>query len=121
MNIKLTTRSLFYLFILLASNNLNAQTKVWTVDDCINYALTRNIQIQKAQVSNQISEINLNYSKSLWYPSLSGSARQNFSWSNQSNNITGATVFKGNNGTNLSVNSGMSVYNGGKIRNTGGA
>jgi outer membrane protein len=98
--------------------NLNAQSKVWSVDDCIQYALEKNIQVQKTMVSNEISGINLNYSKSQWYPSLSGSARQNFSWSNQLNNTTGATVFKGSNGTNLSLNSGLSVYNGGKIRNS---
>jgi outer membrane protein len=96
---------------------LEAQVRVWSIDDCINYALEKNIQIQKALVSNKISEINLNFSKSAWYPSLSGSARQNFDWSNQLNTTTGSTVFKGSNGTNISLNSGMTVYNGNKIRN----
>jgi outer membrane protein len=99
------------------ANSMCAQNKVWSVDDCIKYALEKNIQVQKAQVSNGISEINLTYAKSAWYPSLSGSARQNLSWNNQLNTTTGATVFKGTDGTNLSVNSGMIVYNGNKLRN----
>ncbi len=62
-----------------------AQTQVWSVDDCIQYALEKNIQVQKAKVSNDINGINLKYAKSAWYPSLSGTARQNFDWSNQVN------------------------------------
>ena len=106
------------LFGLISGAPLNAQHKIWTVDDCIQYALEKNIQVQKAHVSNGISEVNLNYAKSAWYPSLSGSARQNFSWDNVVNTTTGSTVFKGSNGTNLSVNSGVTVYNGSKIRNS---
>src|SRR5665647_506759 len=96
---------------------LIAQSKVWTINDCIQYALEQNIQVQKALVSNEISEINLTYAKSAWYPSLSGSARENLSWSNQQNTTSGSTVFNGTDGTNLSVNSGMTVYNGNRIRN----
>jgi outer membrane protein len=100
-----------------SGNRLKAQLKIWSVDDCIKYALEQNIQIQKAKVSNNINEENLRFAKSAWYPSLSGSARQNYSWSNKLNTTSGATVFSGNNGTNLSVNSGVTVYNGLKLRN----
>lgn len=97
---------------------LKAQNKIWSVDDCIRFALEKNIQIQKALVSNDINELNLEFARSAWYPSLSGSVRQNFDWNNQINTTTGSTVFKGSNGTNVSVNSGMTLYNGNKIRNT---
>ena len=56
--------------------------------------------------------------KSLWYPSLSSSVRQNFNWNNVSNSTTGSTVFKGTDGVNISASSGMTVYNGSKIRNS---
>jgi outer membrane protein len=117
MNIWLSTFMVLY-FLSITGPDLRAQHKIWTVDDCIHYALEKNIQVQKAQVSNDISKINLSYAKSAWYPSLSGSARQNFDWSNQLNTTTGSTVFTGTNGTNLSVSSGMTVYNGNKLRNS---
>lgn len=98
-------------------SQLSAQNKIWTLDDCIQYALEKNIQIQKALVSNDINELNLNFAKSAWYPSLSGSVRQNFDWSNQLNTTTGSTVFKGSNGTNISLSSGLIIFNGNKIRN----
>jgi outer membrane protein len=96
---------------------LNAQDRIWTVDDCIRYALQKNIQIQQARVSTDIYDIELNYAKAAWYPNLSGSARQNFSWSNPFNTIPGSPVFAGNNGTNISLNSGLTIYNGNRIRN----
>lgn len=95
---------------------ISAQNKIWTVDDCIQYALGKNIQIQKALVSNDINALNLDFAKSAWYPSVSGSVRQNFNWANQTNNTTGSTVFKGSNGTNISVNSGVTLFNGNRIK-----
>jgi outer membrane protein len=118
MKIRLSAFIISCFFCITSGAYLSAQSKVWTVDDCIQYALEKNIQVQKAQVSNDIYKVNLIYAKSAWYPSLSGSARQNFDWSNQSNTTTGSTVFKGTNSTDLSVNSGMTVYNGNKIRNS---
>ncbi len=117
MKIKLTAFIISCLLSLSTGSVLNAQGKVWTIDDCIQYALEKNIQVKQAQVSSDINGIDLNYAKSAWYPSLSGSARENFNWSNQVNNATGATVFKGSNGTNISLNSGMTVFNGNRIRN----
>ena len=117
MKIKLTAFIISCLLSLSTGSVLNAQGKVWSIDDCIQYALEKNIQVKQAQVSSDINGIELNYAKSAWYPSLSGSARENFSWSNQVNNATGATVFKGSDGTNISLNSGMTVFNGNRIRN----
>jgi outer membrane protein len=112
------TAVLYSLLLLSADYYAYSQSRIWSFDDCIRYALEKNIQVQKAQVSNKISEINLNYARSAWYPSFSGSVRQNFDWSNEMNTTTGATVFKGNDGTNLSLNSGISIYNGGRLRNS---
>ncbi len=106
-------------FLWLAAVGLSfAQVKVWSVDDCIQYALEKNIQVQKAKVSNDINSINLQYARSSRYPSVSGSVRQNFDWSNKLNTTTGSTVFREGDGTNLSVSSGMTVYNAGKVRNS---
>lgn len=109
----ITTLSCF----LLGSSILSAQSKIWTINDCIQFALEKNIQVQKALVSNDINQINLNLSKASWLPSLSGAARQNFNWNNQTNTTTGSTVFKESDGINLSLNSAMTLFNGLKLRN----
>jgi outer membrane protein len=96
---------------------LHGQQKVWTVNDCIQFALEKNIQVQKALVSNDINQINLEYAKAAWHPSLSGTARENITWNNQTNTTTGSTVFKSTNGTNISLGSTVTLFNGKKIRN----
>jgi outer membrane protein len=68
-------------------------------------------------VSSEITRLDYDFSRSAWYPSLSGSARQNWSWSNQTNNSTGSTVFAGSNGTNFSLSSGVTLFNGNRIHN----
>jgi outer membrane protein len=118
MNSRFSTLIISCVFSVAFGIDSHAQNKVWSVDECIRYALEKNIQIQQAQVSNDIYGIDLDYAKSAWYPSLSGSARQNFSWSNENTTTAGSTVFKGSNGTNISLNSGMTIYNGKRIRNT---
>jgi outer membrane protein len=117
MNSRFLTLILYSFFSVTAGTNLNAQNKVWSVDDCIQYALDKNIQVQKALVSNSIYGEDLNLAKSAWHPSLSGSARQSYTWNNITNSTTGSTVFKGTNGINISASTGMTVFNGSKIRN----
>jgi outer membrane protein len=117
MNIKLLVLLISSSFSIICGSQLNAQGKVWSVDDCINYALEKNIQVQQAMVSSDIGQINLLSAKAAWHPSLSGSARENFSWSNQTNITTGSTAFNGTNGTNFSLSSGMTIYNASRLRN----
>jgi outer membrane protein len=105
-------------FSVLALNvTVNAQSKIWTIDDCIQFALEKNIQVQKAQVSTDMSEINLNYARAAWHPSLNGSVRQNYDWSNQSASAAGTTVYRGTNGTNLALSSGVTIFNGNRLHN----
>jgi outer membrane protein len=110
--------SIFFLLCVIMGSGLKGQVIVWSVDDCIKYAFDQNIQIRLAKVSSEISQQSLLQSRALRYPSLSGSARQNFSWSNQSNSTTGSEVFTGTNGTTLSLASGMTLYNASRITNS---
>ena len=107
-----------YVLFYIRGPSSEAQTRVWSVDDCIQYALEKNIQVQQARLNNSVIEENLKYAKSARYPSLSASARQNFDWANKSNTTTGSTVFTGTNGTNFSISSGLTIFNGFRIRNT---
>ena len=120
MKIKLSAFLLLLLLSIPAGTLINAQKKIWTLDDCIQYALEKNIQVQKAVVSNSIYDQDVYLSKSARYPSLSGSVRQNFNWNNVNQpNADGSTstVFKGTNGINISASSGLTIYNGSRLSN----
>jgi outer membrane protein len=117
MNIKLSLLILICFLNPGSRSLLNAQGKIWSVDDCIQYALEKNIQVQQAQVSSSISNEDLLLAKASWYPYLSSSARESYNWNNVVNSTTGATTFKGTNGLSISASSAMTVYNGSRIRN----
>jgi len=89
------------------------QDSTWTLEKCINYALTRNIQVRKSELSTQQNVINAEQAKAQRFPSVNASIGQNFNWSK--NTATGGSGFKGTNGTNYSVNSGVTIFNASRL------
>lgn len=91
------------------------QDSVWTLEKCINYALSKNIQVRKSEVVNQQYQVAADQAKAQRYPSLNASVNQNFNWSKSS--TSGTSGFTGNNGSNYSVSSGVTLFNASKITN----
>lgn len=114
-----TIQSTIILFlILLFSGQANAQNKTWTLEDCINYALDRNVQVQKTMLTNDRNQLTASQAEANRLPSLNASASENFSWSKAFDYNTGLYgSSKGSNSTNFSVNSSVSLYNGQKLTN----
>lgn len=97
---------------LLFSLSLMAQTssKQWDLAGCIQYALTNNIQIQKAKIELQSSEVTTKESKAALLPNLSASIGQNLS-TYPFANTSGYTGSYG-------VSSSMLLFDGGKTSKT---
>lgn len=57
-----------------------SQQKVWTLDECIFYAIDNNIQIKQQVVQTKYQKNSLDLAKYRLLPTLSGSASQNLSW-----------------------------------------
>jgi len=66
--------------LLLTQSKTFSQQKVWTLDECIYYAIDNNIQIKQQVVQTQYQKNSLDLSKYRLLPTLSGSASQNASW-----------------------------------------
>ena len=96
-----------------------AQNEAWTLDDCINYALEKNIDVRKSILSTREDEYNLEQSKANVLPSVSGSASTSFTWAkealSESNNFADRAE---SNTTSFGVNASMTLYNGSKLKNT---
>jgi len=91
------------------------QENIWTLDDCITYALERNITIRKNEVSNRRNELYAEQARAQRFPSLNASINQNFNWTNS--NSGSATGFSGSNGSNYSLNSGVTIFNASRLSN----
>lgn len=91
------------------------QDSVWTLQKCIDHAFSQNIQIRKSEISNQRFGLYAEQAKAQRLPSVNASLNQNFNWSKSS--ATGTSGYSGTNGSNYSVNTGVTIYNASRISN----
>ena len=95
-----------------------AQSKTWKVEDCINYALGKNIQIQKTVHTTERNKLYSEQAKAAQLPTLNASANQNFNWNKDLNSVTNTFgSLSASNSTNYSLNSNLSLFNGQKLVN----
>jgi len=84
------------------------QDSVWTLDRCISYALERNIQVRKGELSKQRFQYYADQAKAQRFTSLNASVSHNFNWTRS--NSVGQTGYTGANGSNVSINSGVMFF-----------
>jgi len=92
------------------------QAGPWTLEACIEYALNQNIQVRKSVLTNDRFWVSAEQAKAQRLPSASASVSQTFNWSKSE--VAGETGFTGTNGTNYSVSSGITIYDGLRINNS---
>lgn len=91
------------------------QDSTWTLQKCIEHAFSMNIQIRKSEISNQRFGLYAEQAKAQRFPSVNASVNQNFDWSKSSLPLSSA--FSGANGSNYSMNSGVTIFNASRITN----
>ena len=92
-----------------------AQTKQWSLADCINYAVQHNISVKKTELNQQTAEINYNQAKDNRLPTVSGSASANLNNGSAINQISNERVSQRTFSNNFGVSASMSLYQGGKL------
>lgn len=114
-------KKLMTLAAFLFAGALVANAEMWTLRECIDYALEHNITINKNRVAQEAGESNLAQYKSQLWPSLTFSTMQNVTYRPLQDDITVRTVdgqvttssnkVTGNSNYNLAMN--WTVWNGG--------
>ena len=99
------------------AQNASTKSKVWTLKDCITYALENNIAVKEAGLDKSISEVDYNKAKSSRLPNLFGSASQSFSNGNTIDPITSDYETDQIYSTNAGINSSVTVFQGNQINN----
>ena len=102
----------------------SAERKEWTLKDCIDYALEKNIQLQQNKISLQESEIDIKDARASLFPSLSFSTGHNLvnrPYQQQSNTVSGTEIISSNNKStyngNYSLSAQWTLWNGGRRLN----
>ena len=98
----------------------NEGKKSWTLEDCINYALEKNIQLQQDKISLQESEIDIKDARASLFPTLSFSTGHNMvnrPYQEQSATVSGTEIISSNDKTtyngNYGLNAQWTLWNGG--------
>ena len=102
---------LFMLLLVSFSIKVAAQ-KLWTLEECINYAFENNLTVKQSQLDVLSADKNLQQSKLSLIPSLNSTFGQNFGWGRAPDPQTNIYSNQQTQQSFFSVNSEITLFNG---------
>ncbi|MBE0641270.1 MAG: TolC family protein [Bacteroidales bacterium] len=113
-------RILFGFFLFIAGSCLlqAQEKKVWSLEDCIAYAMENNIQVKKQGLAVNLAEQNLLESRASMLPSLNGNASHGYNWGRTIDRFTNTFATERVQFNNFYLSSGVYVFNGFRMLNT---
>ena len=103
------------LFASLLSIPMWGQQKLWSLTDCINYAVNNNITVKKTQLGQQTAAINLDQAKNNRLPAVSGNISANANHGSVINQITNNRVNQTTITNSMGMSASMPLYEGNKL------
>jgi len=105
---------LYSIFILIAltAGKAYSQQKKWTLEDCINYAITNNINLQRQQLLTESAELNYFKSKMDVLPVVNAGTNANMGFGRSVSSVTNLITFNQNLGNEYAINSSVNLFNG---------
>ena len=105
--------------LLAALSAARAQQHAYTLDECIDYAISHNINVQERALAISQQEIALNTSKNAWLPDLNLDMSQMFGFNNPGAASGNGSVSLAEDGsaTTESVRASMPLFDGFRIKN----
>ena len=109
-------KKLFLIISIVTISFAGKAQKVWTFDECVEYAMEHNIQILQTIVSQNNTEFQNKMAKNSWLPTVSADASQSFGFG-QSPSAYGVYVSDNSASTSFGISLGMPLFNGLSIYN----
>ena len=113
----MTMKRAFLITLLTATVFVAQAQKVWTLDECINYALEHNLDLKKTQLARQQADFQYKASKNAWLPTLSANAGEYFGFG-QSPSYTGVYVSDNSSSASFGANFSLPLFQGLGLYNT---
>ncbi len=114
---KITATLFAFCVLILHSRAQTDSATVWTLEDCLNYAKQHNIQINSLKLSGQSAYEDVLQAKASRLPSMNASITQNLVNSKNTDPVVGGFQTQASFSGNYGLNSSMTIYNGGYIKN----
>ena len=103
---------IFTLLIIFCFQDITAQGKKWTLEDCITYAVTNNISLQRQRLQTQTAEVNLLKSKMDILPSLNAGSDASIQYGRSIDPISNGVTFLQNFRNGYQLTSSIRLFNG---------
>lgn len=107
----ITVKTLFF-GLLLVSFHSKAQSKKWTLEECVNYAMEKNISIRNTTLDKELSDISKKEAYGHFLPSVNGQASHSWNVGLNQDITTGLLRNQTTQYTNVGVNAGIDIYKG---------
>ena len=107
---------LFIIVLAIGAFQVNAQ-QVWTLQQCIDYALEHNTGILQSQLQQQNADYQLKMSQNAWLPTVNASASEGLGFG-QSPSYTGVYVSDNSSSASVGISVSMPLFQGLNIYNT---
>ncbi|MBQ2536034.1 MAG: TolC family protein [Bacteroidales bacterium] len=121
----MSTKHFITALSMLLSGSMAWGQKVWTLQECLDYALANNIQLQQKRITAASDHEDVLQSKAALFPSVSFSTNQNASWrpfAETTINLAGGTMTTNSNTVSYNgsygINANWTVWNGNRNTNT---
>ncbi|MDO4181454.1 MAG: TolC family protein, partial [Bacteroidales bacterium] len=120
------TRVVYFTMMVAAATSAVAQNaKTWTLDECIDYALEKNIQLQQNKISLEESTVDVKTARAALFPSLSFSSGHNVTnrpYQENSSTVSGTEIINSDSKTTYNgsygLNAQWTLWNGNSRLNT---
>jgi len=109
--------ALSFSFFVLGLGSVLAQ-KVWTLDECVNYAIDNNIQIKQVRLQTETAKINLLQSKLDFAPSANAGVNLNYNFGRNVDPVTNIYSNQQSMNNNYNLNGKFDLFNGMKKWNS---
>ena len=100
------------------STYVTAQNKIWTLEDCIQYALENNIQVQQNELNQKLADYNLKQAKYNVLPDLNGFATHGYNFGQTIDPFTNQFANAQVQSNSFSLSSTFTIFNGFRNVNT---
>jgi outer membrane protein len=108
---------IYILILIFPVQEISAQKK-WTLEDCINYAVTNNIQLKRQMLQTENEKVNLAQSKMEMLPDLNFTSDGRIGFGRSVNPVTNIITTKQNLSNSYSISSNITLFNGFTTLNT---
>ena len=104
--------TILFLSLLIASWSTQGQSKKWTLQECVDYALKNNISIQQTDLETETAEVNKTSAFGSFLPTINASTSHSWNIGLNQNITTGLLENQTSQFTAAGVNVNVTLYNG---------